>query len=228
MASGYCTCQIDSGAGSIGLVALARHAQGRMLGRHLIGAATSYFSGHGIAAGEGGYPGKESCGRSGSTRNAASSPIRSCSGTTSGSGRRHAHDAVRSSGIDFRRPVRGRPFACSVPGRLHGSWIRGGWRRGTPGSGFFRGRAQWSDIAATPGTASDYGAIVPRIIHFESSEPSPPPAGFPGAAVRIRSSDSIALIADRDASAEDGAPAIHPRGRLCVSPVSFRDIPILI
>ena len=49
VACGYCTCHIDSGAGRIGLVALARHAQGRMLGRHLLDAATSYFSAHGIA-----------------------------------------------------------------------------------------------------------------------------------------------------------------------------------
>jgi dTDP-4-amino-4,6-dideoxy-D-galactose acyltransferase len=42
-AAGYCTCHIDEGVGSIGLVAVAGHAQGQSLGRHLIAAAISYI-----------------------------------------------------------------------------------------------------------------------------------------------------------------------------------------
>jgi dTDP-4-amino-4,6-dideoxy-D-galactose acyltransferase len=47
-AAGYCTCHVEGDVGSIGLVALAVHAQGRSLGRHLIGAAISYFRQQGI------------------------------------------------------------------------------------------------------------------------------------------------------------------------------------
>ena len=44
--SGYCTCHIEGNAGTIGLVALGPHAQGRGLGRHLVEAALSYFRQH--------------------------------------------------------------------------------------------------------------------------------------------------------------------------------------
>ena len=48
-AAGYCTCHVESGSGSIGLVALAPHAQGHGLGRRLIRAALSWFSSQAIA-----------------------------------------------------------------------------------------------------------------------------------------------------------------------------------
>lgn len=48
-AAGYCTCHIDGGVGSIGLAALAAHAQGRSLGRHLIAATISYARQQGIS-----------------------------------------------------------------------------------------------------------------------------------------------------------------------------------
>ena len=49
VASGYCTCHAGKDArGSIGLVALAEHARGRMLGLSLISAGTAYFRGSGI------------------------------------------------------------------------------------------------------------------------------------------------------------------------------------
>jgi len=48
-AAGYCTCHIEGGVGSIGLVALAAHAQGRSVGRHLIAAAISYAQHQGIS-----------------------------------------------------------------------------------------------------------------------------------------------------------------------------------
>jgi dTDP-4-amino-4,6-dideoxy-D-galactose acyltransferase len=48
-AAGYCTCHIDGGVGSIGLVALGAHAQGRSMGRHLIAAAISYARQQGIS-----------------------------------------------------------------------------------------------------------------------------------------------------------------------------------
>lgn len=47
-AAGYCTCHIEGGVGSIGLVALAAHARGRSLGRQLIAAAISYAGQQGI------------------------------------------------------------------------------------------------------------------------------------------------------------------------------------
>lgn len=42
-ACGYCTCHIDDGIGSIGLVALAPHAQGHCLGSRMLAAAMAYF-----------------------------------------------------------------------------------------------------------------------------------------------------------------------------------------
>src|SRR5262249_11180626 len=47
-AAGYCTCHIQGGAGSIGLLALAAHAQGRSLARRLIAAAISYARQQGV------------------------------------------------------------------------------------------------------------------------------------------------------------------------------------
>ena len=49
VATGYCTCHIEGDVGSIGLVAIAAHAQGRSLGRHLITAAVSYIRKQGIS-----------------------------------------------------------------------------------------------------------------------------------------------------------------------------------
>jgi len=46
--AGYCTCHIEGDVGSIGLVAVANHAQGRSFGRRLIAAATSYVRQQGI------------------------------------------------------------------------------------------------------------------------------------------------------------------------------------
>jgi dTDP-4-amino-4,6-dideoxy-D-galactose acyltransferase len=48
-AAGYCTCHIEGDVGSIGLVALSAHAQGRSLGRHLVAAAVSYARQQGIS-----------------------------------------------------------------------------------------------------------------------------------------------------------------------------------
>lgn len=47
--AGYCTCHIEGDVGSIGLVAVANHAQGRSLGRRLIAAAISYVRQEGIS-----------------------------------------------------------------------------------------------------------------------------------------------------------------------------------
>jgi dTDP-4-amino-4,6-dideoxy-D-galactose acyltransferase len=49
LACGYCSCHLDDGAGRIGLIALAPHAQGQSLGSHLVAAAMSYFRKQGIA-----------------------------------------------------------------------------------------------------------------------------------------------------------------------------------
>lgn len=46
---GYCTCHIEGGIGSIGLIALASRAQGQSLGRNLIAAAISYVRQQGIS-----------------------------------------------------------------------------------------------------------------------------------------------------------------------------------
>jgi len=46
--AGYCTCHIEGDVGSIGLVAVANHAQGRSLGRRLIAAAILYVRQQGI------------------------------------------------------------------------------------------------------------------------------------------------------------------------------------
>ncbi len=47
--AGYCTCHIDGDAGLIGLMAVAPQAQGRSLGRRLVGAAVSYANSRGIS-----------------------------------------------------------------------------------------------------------------------------------------------------------------------------------
>jgi len=47
--AGYCTCHIEGGVGSIGLIALSAQAQGRSLGRRLIAAAISYVRQQGIS-----------------------------------------------------------------------------------------------------------------------------------------------------------------------------------
>jgi ribosomal protein S18 acetylase RimI-like enzyme len=46
--AGYCTCHIEGGTGSIGLVAVAAQAQGRSLGRRLIAAAICHVRQQGI------------------------------------------------------------------------------------------------------------------------------------------------------------------------------------
>jgi len=48
-AVGYCTCHIEGNVGSIGLIALTVHAQGRSLGRRLIAAAVLYARQQGIS-----------------------------------------------------------------------------------------------------------------------------------------------------------------------------------
>jgi len=50
VAAGYCTCHIDDrGLGSIGLIAIAEHAQGRGLGAGLVRASLSFFRQRGAA-----------------------------------------------------------------------------------------------------------------------------------------------------------------------------------
>jgi len=47
--AGYCSCHFEGDAGSIGLMAIAPQAQGRSLGRCLVGAAISYAKSRGIS-----------------------------------------------------------------------------------------------------------------------------------------------------------------------------------